>query len=405
MLLKLAARNLIRHRRRTGITVFAIAGGLALMVLSITVGNGVYVEMLDQGITKQAGHVVVQAIGFQDERERHQVVENAPDIEAALLEAAPDGKVLSRTWLRGLLTSTTNAVGAAVAGVQPSAEIDVTDWDEKLVEGEWLADDDERGIVLGAGLAQSLGVELGDKVVLMVQGDDEVDSRLFRVRGVLSTGSADIDGFLAMAHIDATRELLPGIEPAHQVSLHLEEDTSLQLAGVLQVPDGSEVLTWKEALPELVEYIRIDRKSNDVFMIIIGLIVTIGVLNTVLMSVLERVREFGVMLAVGMTPGRLFTLVVTEGLLLGLVGMALGVLGGAALSYPLVTSGLDYTGMMGGDNIDVSGVTVSMVIYGVYDWLRVAHYALGAVLLTLSSTLYPAIKASRLQPVDAMRHI
>ena len=405
MLLKLAARNLIRHRRRTGITVFAIAGGLALMVLSITVGNGVYVEMLDQGITKQAGHVVVQAIGFQDERERHQVVENAPDIEAALLEAAPDGKVLSRTWLRGLLTSTTNAVGAAVAGVQPSAEIDVTDWDEKLVEGEWLADDDERGIVLGAGLAQSLGVELGDKVVLMVQGDDEVDSRLFRVRGVLSTGSADIDGFLAMAHIDATRELLPGIEPAHQVSLHLEEDTSLQLAGVLQVPDGSEVLTWKEALPELVEYIRIDRKSNDVFMIIIGLIVTIGVLNTVLMSVLERVREFGVMLAVGMTPERLFTLVVTEGLLLGLVGMALGVLGGAALSYPLVTSGLDYTGMMGGDNIDVSGVTVSMVIYGVYDWLRVAHYALGAVLLTLSSTLYPAIKASRLQPVDAMRHI
>lgn len=405
MLLKLAARNLFRHLRRTLITAFAIAGGLSLMVLSITLSNGVYVEMLDQGITKQAGHVVVQHIGWQDERERNQVVENAPDVEAALLEAAPEGRVLSRTFLAGLLTSTTNAVGASVGGVQPSAEVEVTDWDEKVTTGEWLADDDDRGIVLGAGLAQSLGVELGDKVVLMVQGDEDMESRLFRVRGIMETGSTDMDGFLAMAHIDATRELLPGADSAHQVSLHLEVDKSVQLAGMVSPPDGSEVLTWKEALPDLVAYIQLDRSSNDFFMFIIGLIVTIGVLNTVLMSVMERFREFGVMLAVGMTPGRLFALVVTEGILLGVLGTILGVLGGAAIAYPLVTSGLDYSAMLGGENVDIEGVTVSMLIYGIYDWPRVAQYAVAAVFLTFASTLYPAIKASRLLPVEAMRHV
>jgi len=405
MLLKLAARNLIRHLRRTLITAFAIAGGLSLMVVSITVGNGVYVEMLHQGITKQAGHVVVQHIGWQDDRERNQVVEHAPDVEEALLEVAPEGRVLSRTFLAGLLTSTTNAVGASVSGVQPSAEVAVTDWNEKVTEGEWLADDDDRGIVLGAGLARSLGVELGDKVVLMVQGDEDMESRLFRVRGVMETGSDDIDGFLAMAHIDATRELLPGTDPAHQVSLHLERDRSVQLAGLVTAPAGAEVLTWKEALPDLVAYIQLDRSSNDFFMFIIGVIVTIGVLNTVLMSVMERFREFGVMLAVGMTPARLFGLVVLEGLLLGLVGTALGLLGGALLAYPLVLSGLDYSAMLGGENVDIEGVTVSMIIYGVYDWPRVAQYAVAAIFLTLASTLYPAIKASRLLPVEAMRHV
>ena len=406
MLLKLAARNLIRNLRRTLITLAAISGGLSLMVLSLTVSNGMYLAMLDEGIRKQAGHVVVQAQGWQEERDNALVVERASTVATTLQAAAPEGTVVQRTWLGGLLTSTTNAVGASLMGVEPSAEDAVSDWSDQVVDGAWLDDEDTRGIVIGAGMAKTLGVEVGDKVVLMVQGDEDVDSRLFRIKGVLETGSQEIDGFFALAHIDATRELLPGEEPAHQVALHVEEeDTSAVLAASVVPPDGAEVLTWREALPTLVEYIALDRNSNHVFMFIIGLIVTIGVLNTILMSVMERIREFGVMLAVGMSPKRLAGLIVTEGFLLGLVGAALGVLGGVCLSYPMVQGGLDYTEIMGSENMDVSGVTVSMVIYGVYNWPLIGAYAAAAVALTLLSTLYPAIKASRLQPVDAMRHV
>ena len=404
--IKLAGRNLFRQTRRTIITLLAIAGGLSMMLLSVNVNEGVHVAMLEQGISKQAGHVVIQAEGWQDDREAEQVVPDHAAAKAALQAAAPDATVLSRAFLGGLVTSSTNAVGIAAMGVEPSAEAAVTDWDEKIKEGAWLSDDDDRGIVLGHKLADALGVDLGDKVVLMVQGPDDVESRLFRVAGTMATGSAEMDGFYAVVHLEAAQELLLAPGGAHQVSAHIPgAEVVDDVAAAVQAPAGTEALTWQQAVPELVEFVKLDESYNHGFMFIIGIIVTIGVLNTVLMSVLERIREFGVMLAVGMTPLRVAVLVLTEGLILGTLGAALGFLAGTGMSYPLVTDGLDYTEMLGAETMDVGGVTIDTVFYAIFDWEVMAVYAAMAVGFVVLSSIYPAIKAAGLKPVDAMRHI
>ena len=154
-----------------------------------------------------------------------------------------------------------------------------------------------------------------------------------------------------------------------------------------------------------MQFIELDDNSGNVFVFVIGFIVAIGVLNTVLMSVMERMREFGVMLAVGMGRRRLFSLVVLEGILLGVGATALGVALGLLATWPCMTWGIDYGSLMGGETIEVEGLALKTVIYASPNWTLTWSYAAASVFMTVVAALYPAIKASRLQPVDAMRHI
>lgn len=406
-LLKLAARNLLRHGRRTLITVAAISLGLGMMIMSNNINHGLHLEMVRSGVSSMAGHVVVQAPGYQEERDQDITVPDAAGVEAALREALPGTRVLSRSFLQGLVTSPVNSVGVAVTAVQPDAEAEISDWKGKLTEGEWLSDD--RDIILGWRLAESLDVELGDKVVVMTQGQDDVSSRLFRVSGLMRSGSEELDGFFTLIHLDAAQELLeqPGV--AHQVSVHMDDPArslaATKTARAALADRGLDVLHWQEALPEVYELIILDDRMNGVFMGVIGIIVALGVLNTVLMSVMERIREFGVLLALGMSPRQLARMVMLEGLVLGVGATALGVAIGVGLTWPIATNGLDYAKMTGMESMDVSGVTVSTLIYAGWNVELMVIYAVASVALTTLAAIYPAWRAAGLQPVEAMRHV
>ena len=411
-LFRLAFRNLWRNPRRTGITLAAVVVGLGIMILMITLQSGQYRDMIRAAVGSQAGHVVVQAEGYQEDKDAELVVTDVAAIEARLAEAFPDATVASRIRLGGLLTSTTGSVGGAVMGVQPEAEARVQDLPrEQIVEGEWLADDDDRGIVLGAKMAETLGVELGDKVVYMGQHGDaeEMASRMFRVRGLFRTGADPIDGFLAYTHLSATQELLGQEDVAHMVTLHLAHPDEAgpaaeTAAGLLGEREGLDVLPWREALPELYGLIEIDRVSGDVMLAILGLIVAMGVLNTVLMSALERTREFGVMLAVGMKPRRLAALVLAEGTVLGVIGAGLGLGFGLLISWPLVVYGIDYSAFMGAETFESAGIAISTLMKGQINPVRTGWYVVMAVVFTTLAAVYPAVYVSRLEPVDAMHH-
>ena len=344
-LVKLAFRNLFRNARRTLITLSAIGSGLGLVLMMVGMQAGQYAEMLRIGISTLAGHVVVQADGWQEERDAEQLLEGADGVTEALVDAFPDGTVTPRLFLGGLVTSPYNASGVALRGVVPSAEATVDTLDEKMVDGEWLADDDDRGIVMGAKLAEVLKVEVGDKVVYMGQGpgQDEMASRLFRVRGLYRTGGVELDGMAVMVTIAAARDLIEQPDVAHQVALHLRdpEDSASARQRALELvgAPGRDVLDWPEALPELVHFIRIDRVSGDAFMTVMGLIVAMGVLNTVLMSVLERARELGVLMATGLRPPHVVALIVIENLALAAFALALGTVLGAAGGWYMVEVG------------------------------------------------------------------
>jgi len=149
--------------------------------------------------------------------------------------------------------------------------------------------------------------------------------------------------------------------------------------------------------------IAVDKQSNDAIMMILGIIVALGVLNAILMSTLERTREFGVMMAVGMPARRVAALVLTEGALLGVFGMAFGVLLGMWPSLYLIETGLDMRASMG-ETYEVGGIAVSALIKGAWDVPRISQYAIGVVLFTILAAAWPAWRVSRLTPVDAMRH-
>jgi ABC-type lipoprotein release transport system permease subunit len=412
-LFRIAARNLRRNLRRTLITGLAIAGGLSLLIWTDTLSQGTYDALIRKGVSTMAGHVVVQAEGYEAEPDMHKLVSDAAAVQDKLQAALPDATIVSRAQVQGLLQSTRNTAGVAAVGVDPVGEPKVSDWHEKvLVEGTkpgaWLEEGDDKGILLGEELAVTLEVKVGDKVVLMAQGEDEVVNRLFRVRGLFRTGAAEIDGSMALITLGAAQAVLKRPDSATQVSVHLDDPRKVPeaLASVRAAlpSDGVEILPWQEALPEMYQFTVMDRQSARAMFFVMGVIVAMGVLNTVLMSVMERMREFGVMLALGTRPSQVFRVILLEGVLLGLFATAIGAAGGIILTIPTIIYGIDYGAMMG-ENVEIAGISMDAQVYAAWNWPGTIGFCIAAWVMTVGSSLWPAWKAARLEPVQAMRHV
>lgn len=404
LLPRLAFRNLARNTRRTAITTSAIALGMALLHFTICLQHGSYTKMLDTGIKAMAGHVVVQADGYQETRESERMVEESTPIVEAMAAAAPNGTVIRRSFLGGLLSSADGSSAVAIVAVEPELDREVNPLHEKVILGGALEAD--RDILIGEKLAQTLQVDLGDRLVLMAQAGDEMTSQLFRLKGVFKTGAARQDGFIGVITLGASQRLLGRPDAATQVTLHLPDPNGTD--GAHAAVDASlaaqdlEILTWREALPELVSFIKMDRAGGEIMMTILIMIVTMGMFNTLLMAVLERTREFGVLLAIGMKPGQVQRLILLEGVLLGALGVTAGFILGALITWPCVVYGLDFTSM--GETMETSGVAMSMHIYSVYNWPRMIAFSFGGLLITSAAAIWPAWRVGRLDPVTAMRH-
>ncbi len=408
-MLQLAFRNLFRNARRTVITVTAIGFGLSLVFATVTLQAGTYDEMIRAGVRSLSGHVVVAASGWHDSRDGDLVVSGVGPLADAIRFALPDAVVAPRLQLGGLLVSPRASVGVAMSGVDGATEAVLQDIDDKLTEGEWI-DGDGLGIVLGVQLAETLQVSLGDKVVYMGQhgGATEVNSRLFRVKGLFRSGVAEVDGFVAWVDLRAAQEAFGQPDVAHQITVHLPDvrgvqDAQDRVVALVDPVSSLEVLPWSDALKELTALIEVDKVSNGIMLGVLGLIVSMGALNTVLMSVLERTKEFGVLMAIGIRPARLAGVVMLEGLLLGGLGAVFGALLGGALSAYLVFYGLDQRGFMG-ESYEAGGVILNGLVFGQFDGLRMGAAAAAAVGMTGLAALYPALWVAKLQPVDAMRH-
>lgn len=404
-MLRLALRNLLRHTRRTLLTASAIAVGITMAILMWNLQAGVFSDMLAQAITSQAGHVVVQAEGWQAEREPELLVADATAVAKRMSDAVPGAPVSRRVFTGGLLVAPASSVGVAMRGIDPDVEASIDRFDDLITEGAWLSEGDDRGLVIGDALAERLSVEVGDKVVFMAQppGADEMVSQLHRVTGLFHTGADAVDGSLVIATVEAAQKALQVDDAVHQLALHLDDpdDTPAALKALGGVP-GAEVLPWDRAVPDILGFIDMKMFGSQVMNAFLLVIVTLGIVNTVLMSTLERTREFGVMMALGMKPGRIVLLVLTEAAVLGAVGGAMGVALGALVTWPLATHGLDYSAFMG-ESMEVAGVVTSSLLKAVYDWPMMLLYGAGGVVVAMGAALYPALTVRALSPVDALR--
>jgi ABC-type lipoprotein release transport system permease subunit len=406
--LSYAWRSLWRNRRRTLITLTAIALSIMLVQAFHNLSVGVYAQMIDDGVRAGSGHLAVYRNGYLDGRE--ETVSFAPENLTERLRAVPGVKAaLPRLYLPALAQSSHDSRGILLVGVEPAAEHAVNPFLKELPEDGMPRDSGGRDAVIGKRLLGDLRLDIGRKLVVTAQHrDGTLHSELLRVRDVVATGIADVDGSLLMVGIERAALLagMPG--EIHELAIVLDHaDDERRVLPALTALAGSRpelaVVSWEEAMPNLANAIKLDYASQKFIFVIILLIVTIGVVNTLLMSVMERLREFGVVLALGSSPNRLRSLVLLEALLLGLVAAAIGCVLGALLTWYLVEVGIDLQSFIP-ETLEFGGVVFDPVLRAAWDLAWMARIALYVVGLTLLAALYPAIKAGRITPVEAMRH-
>jgi ABC-type lipoprotein release transport system permease subunit len=306
-----------------------------------------------------------------------------------------------------LFGSADNSVGGMVIGVDPTTESKVTKIHKSLISGEFLKPGKSRSIVLGKDLAENLGVGPGNKVILMGQArDGTLGAEAFRVSGLMKTGAEEIDKAIALISLDDLQEMLVLDSAVTDFvikagSFDVIEQVALDLRRQLPA-EHFEVMTWYEISPILKQWIDFDEAFAYVFLLIVLVVIVAGILNTILMSLLERTREFGVMMSLGTKGYQLATTVGIESLMLGMLGMLGGVSLGMSVTYIFSFVGIPISGKV---KEAMASFFMSDTIYPVLVFEHVFSSALIVFFCSVLISLYPAWKASRLEPVEALRHI
>jgi len=422
LLVKIGWRNLWRNSRGTLLTALALGLGLALLLISLGFLDGSHEQMVAGGVRLGTGHVVIQAQGYQDSSSPELVlpaqVRSTTEefLHTEAMKHVVRG-VSPRLLASGLLSSAANAVGVRIIGIIPQDERAVSPIPQQIVEGTYLSDDRPSGIVIGAELALKLEVKVGSKVVLMTQAirqpggeatdgaGEDMQSTLLRVSGIFRTGLQAVDAHIIQLPLPAVQTLLGAPDQVTQVAVVLEQEgDSLMVAkGLREQLAGVpvEVLTWRESMPRLVQIFWLDDAFNFVMNGVVLAMVGLGILNTILMRVLERRYEFGVCAALGLRPRQLAAMIIVESLALTVISLAPGLALGLGVHHYFATAGFDLrwffeTGLP-------SAVVFDPIIYSRLSLRRIAWSV--SVVFTMATVIsfYPALKAARTELPGALK--
>ena len=402
LILKVAWRNIGRNRRRTVVTVGAMAFGLYAMVIWFGMLQGMLNDMEATVVEVELGDLQIHAPTYLDDPSLYTDID---DVDALLsrLEAA-GFRASARLVGAGLAAAHDSAAGASLRGIDVQGNAGVSVISTRLAEGAWLDDDDPAGVVVGRRLARTLDLAVGDELVVLSQTTDgAIANDLYAVRGILDSVSDGIDRSAVFLTDAAFRELFVMPAGAHEIVLRKPDDleltAALEAAQVL-APD-LDTQPWRSLVPTLATYLDSARQMMAIISAIIYIVIAILILNAMLMAVFERIREFGVLKALGVEPRQVLSLIFAESALQ--TGLALAI--GLALSLPtlwyLVEYGID-TGALGG--VSVIGATFATVWRAAVSPATFVTPSMTLILLVLLAVIYPALKAARISPVEAMRH-
>jgi ABC-type lipoprotein release transport system permease subunit len=409
---RLAWRNLWRNRRRTVLTLIAITFGLFLAILMTALQDRSFADMIDTAARMRGGHVSVQHPSQQDAPSLSHTLPDARGLASRLVEVDGAEHAVVRISGPAMLATAGQSYGAYFIAIDPTAESEETlAYLDGSVEGRMLESADEDGIVLGRKLAANLRVTLGKKVVVtMMDREGEITSDLFRVRGLLSTGSESTDRAIALLPLERVQRTLQyAPTEATEIALFADDPRgapALKAAIGPLLPEAAVAMTWDEVQAELRGFIAMKVGGARFMEAIIILLVAASIFNTLLVSVMERAREFGIMIAIGWSPGQLFRLVMWESTWLALTGVLAGGLLTAGPYYYLSANPIDLSAAMaaqGQDSLDIGGVGMSAELaIGIFpeNLAIIVTIIVGATLL---SGIYPAWRAGRTVPVETIK--
>lgn len=416
ILIRLAVRNLRRQARRSLLTAAAMIVGGALLIFSVSLGDGTHEDWIDSGVRMGTGHIAVQAPRYRTTRRiedrldsRRVFAARAALDDAGIAEHVVE--IVPRLTTAGLASSPAGARPIDAVGVDPVAESRFSILDDRLAAGRYLEPGDRLAAYVGTGLAEGLDLELGSRMVLTAQdAGGEVAGQLLRVVGMFRTGIPEIDDGVVHLPISTAGEWLgaPGAVTTLAVLVDRSRavpEVARRLRDALDAPgttDSLSVLSWREAMPELDAAVKVDDLGNYLFQGVTFGIIALAIVNTVLMSVLYRHREFGVLQALGFTPGQTGALVMAEGIVLtamsGLLGIGLGLL----ITWGFWRDGLDIS-FTWQEDWTFAGVVLDPVIVPLFRGARVLQGLVFILAVGTIASLYPAYRATRIDVTEAMK--
>jgi len=405
IVLRLAWRNLWRHARRTWLTIGAMVFSNTLLVFMISFQFSMYGLMIDNTLQVFSGHMQVQAPGYKDDQKMRQVVPAVQSLAERLRSELDSETVAARGWSFGLASSDERSYGIGIYGVEPAFEANVSNIPGLIKEGQYFESIDAMEIVIGAMLARNLRVGVGDELTILGSGlDGSFAAAVATIVGIFESGVKEIDRNIAEMPLGAFEEVFYMNGAGHQVVIlapTLDEAPRVQEQVAATLPQELVVHDWTALQPGLKQAIQADMSSAFFMYGILVVLVAFSVLNTQLMSVLERTHEFGVVMALGMKPGRLGRLVMLETTLMGLIGFILGAAAGALLTYWFSVNGLSYPGM----EEMAAKFNLPSRVYPHVSMLKTVFGPAVVFLFTLLAAAYPAWRLRRLNPVEAMRTV
>ncbi|HEX5685118.1 MAG TPA: ABC transporter permease [Ideonella sp.] len=404
---RIALRSVMRNPRRTAITAGGTAFGIAAFVFLFGFFDGFDQEIIDNATRYVTGHAQVERPGFRRELAPELSIEQADALIDAIRRTSGVAAAAPRVQVQALASSATRSEGVLLVGIDPTAERDVTFIHRTVVEGRALPEGADHEALIGRKLADKLGVRLGEKIVLMTQASDgELATGAYRVGGVFATESGAFDGAFVFVTLGSAQSLTALGRRVSVVNLRAADRQQLDAVTArlqpLAAERGLHIVPWPELLPQVAEMVRLNQVISNIVLAIAFLVTAMAIVNTVYMSVAERTREFGVMMALGTEPAAITRTVLYETAMLMLLGFALGYAAGVAAVLYFGREGIDLSGFFRGYSA-IPGLTGI-----VHPKLDVNRIAVPGALLFMASvlvSLYPAVRAARLDPVQAIRHV
>jgi ABC-type lipoprotein release transport system permease subunit len=403
--LRIGARSLGRNKRRTLVTTGAMALAGAIMIFYAALLNGFMDTLERNALQMETGDLQLHAEGYRRDPDLYRRVPE-PDALVARLEQA-GLRAAPRLYGFGLAAAGRSSAGVQLRGIDVAREARVTRLHTHLAQGAWLDPAAPEGVVVGRKLAKSLHVKLGDEVVLVGQAaDGSMANALYRVRGILAGVGEELDRGGLFMTAEAFRQLMVVPEGAHEVAVaRPDRRTPLDaaVAAATAAGPGLETVSWRVLKPALARMMDTSFASQAFMLLITYLAVAMVVLNATLMSVFERIREFGVMRALGVTPLGVAMVVLAEVLTQALVAMLLAAAAGYAVSAHFETHGIDLRSLA--SDVSMMGVTFDPTWYTRVTPSAVWGPAASLVVVVLLAALYPGLKAAVIPPAEAMHHV
>ncbi len=405
--LRLAWRNIWRYKRRTMIVVLAIAVALGLMMWYDGLIAGFDQAIYGNAIKVLGGNIQVYAEGHHLKTNTNALLPLADD-QAVVKAALAQPQVLAATrriTTGGLATSREGAFAVEITGIEPELEKDVNLAAQHVTAGRYLTSSDTDMILVGKGLADAMNIQVNDRITLVGQATHaQTRSRTMTVAGIYDLGMPDLEKRTIYISLAEAQDLYNLAGQSTEVAIVLKQlgEEGIVIAALNPVLPGYEINPWEVNFPELQATINTKGGVMNIFGIMMMLIAGIGIMNLLLMAVYERTREIGLLGAMGLKPRQISFLFILEGTLMGLVGVAVGVVLGLSINGLLMRVGLDFTQYT---SLTSYMALISGRVYPTWGVDKLLGRALTVAIISALAAFYPAHEASQREPADALHYV